>query len=110
VFELFQVLEGFMNCIYIVIFPSKVKVKPSLCLTITSWRRMGEWRYSSTHILNLGARWKWVASFTPRPLFIWGKRPRYLLDRRLGESPEPVLTRWRREKFPAPAGNRVPVV
>jgi hypothetical protein len=26
---------------------------------------MGEWRYSST-ILDLGTRWRWVASYTPR--------------------------------------------
>jgi hypothetical protein len=30
-------------------------------------------------ILKLGARWRWVVSFTPRPLY-----PRYQLDRRLG--------------------------
>jgi hypothetical protein len=32
------------------------------------WRRMGEWRYSST-ILDLGTRWRWVVSYTPRPLY-----------------------------------------
>jgi len=26
-------------------------------------------------ILNLGTRWAWVVSFTPRPLYLWGKRP-----------------------------------
>jgi hypothetical protein len=29
----------------------------------------GEWRYSST-ILNLGTRWMWVVSFTPRPFYL----------------------------------------
>jgi hypothetical protein len=29
----------------------------------------GEWRYSST-ILDPGTRWRWVISFTPRPLCI----------------------------------------
>jgi hypothetical protein len=38
---------------------------------------MGEWRYSST-ILDLGTRWRWVVSFTDRPL-----HPRYPLDMRL---------------------------
>jgi hypothetical protein len=29
------------------------------------WRQVGKWRYSST-ILDLGGRWRWVVSFTPR--------------------------------------------
>jgi len=40
---------------------------------------MGEWRYS---ILNLGARWSRVVSFTPRPL-----HPRYLFHRSQDRSP-----------------------
>jgi hypothetical protein len=40
---------------------------------------MGEWRYSSI-ILELRTRWKWVVSFTPRPLY-----PLYPVNRRLGE-------------------------
>jgi hypothetical protein len=43
----------------------------------------GEYRYS-TKILDLGTRWKWVVSFTPRPLHPWGKSPNYPLERRLG--------------------------
>jgi hypothetical protein len=36
-------------------------------------------------ILNLGTRWGWVVSVTPRPRFTPGERtPRYPLDRRLG--------------------------
>jgi hypothetical protein len=38
------------------------------------WRRMGEWRYSST-ILDLGTRWRWVASYMSRPLYYRGKNP-----------------------------------
>jgi hypothetical protein len=34
-------------------------------LRTTPWRRMREWRYSST-ILDLDTRWMWVVSFTPR--------------------------------------------
>jgi hypothetical protein len=34
---------------------------------------MGEWRYGST-ILDLGTRWRWVVSFTPRPLYLPGER------------------------------------
>jgi hypothetical protein len=47
-------------------------------LSITPWWHRGEWMYSST-ILDLGTRWRWVASFTLLPLY-----PRYPLDRRLG--------------------------
>jgi hypothetical protein len=32
------------------------------------WRRMGEWKYTST-ILNLGARWRWVVIFVGLPLY-----------------------------------------
>jgi hypothetical protein len=35
-------------------------------------------------ILDLGTRWRWVVSFTPRPLYHQGKSPWYPLDRRLG--------------------------
>jgi hypothetical protein len=40
-------------------------------------------------ILDLGNRWRWVVSFTPRPLYPQGKSPWYLLDRRLGVSLHP---------------------
>jgi hypothetical protein len=33
---------------------------------------------------DLGARWRCVVSFTPRPLYPQGKSPWYPLDRRLG--------------------------
>jgi hypothetical protein len=46
------------------------------------WRRMGEWRYSFT-ILDLDTRWRWVVSFTPRPLYPQGISVRYPLVRRL---------------------------
>jgi hypothetical protein len=32
------------------------------------WRRMGEWRYSS-NIVDLYTKWRWVVSFTSRPLY-----------------------------------------
>jgi hypothetical protein len=35
-------------------------------------------------ILDLGTRWRWVVSFTPRPLYPRGNSPAYPLDRRLG--------------------------
>jgi len=36
--------------------------------------------------LDLGIRWRWVVSFTPRPLYSQGKSPWQPLDRRLGGS------------------------
>jgi hypothetical protein len=49
----------------------------------TQWRLTGEWMYCSTHFY-LGIRWRWVVSFTPRPLYPRErKRPSYPLDRRL---------------------------
>jgi hypothetical protein len=50
-------------------------------------------------IIDLGTRWRWVVSFTPRPLYPQGKSSWYPFGKRLGG-------RWWREKFPAPAGNR----
>jgi hypothetical protein len=39
-------------------------------------------------ILDLGTRWRWVVSFTPRPLYPQGKSPWYPLDRRVGGVPQ----------------------
>jgi hypothetical protein len=36
------------------------------------------------HILELGTRWRWVVSFTPRPLYPQGKSLWYPLNRSLG--------------------------
>jgi hypothetical protein len=84
----------------------KGKVKLSLCLInllrTTAWRRMREWRYSST-ILNLGTKWRWVASFAPR-LFC----PPPPVGEEDGWVSGLVWTMWRREKFVVPAGNRTP--
>jgi hypothetical protein len=35
-------------------------------------------------ILYLGTKWRWVVSFTPRPLYPQGKSPWYPLEKRLG--------------------------
>jgi hypothetical protein len=79
-----------------------LKVKLSLCF---SWApRHGGVLGSggiTPRILDLGTRWRWVVSFTPRLLYPQGKSPWYPLGRRLGGA----QNRWR-EKFPAPAGNR----
>jgi hypothetical protein len=36
------------------------------------------------HFLDVGTSWRWVVSFTPRSLYLRGKRSHYPLDRRLG--------------------------
>jgi hypothetical protein len=41
-------------------------------LNMTPWRRVGEWRHSST-ILDLGTRWRWVVSSKPLPFYSQGK-------------------------------------
>jgi hypothetical protein len=56
------------------------------------WRHMWEWRYSYT-FLDLGGRWRWVVSCTPRSLYARGKSPRYPLDRGLG-GPQNRSGRW----------------
>jgi hypothetical protein len=35
-------------------------------------------------ILDLGTKWRWMVSFTTRPLYAQGKSPCYPLDKRLG--------------------------
>jgi hypothetical protein len=44
---------------------------------------VSEGRYSSI-TLDLSTRWRWVVSFTPRPIYSRGNRPLYPLYRRLG--------------------------
>jgi hypothetical protein len=39
-----------------------------------------------------------------------GKEPSVPIGWEAGRTPEPVWTRWRREKFLALAGNRTPIV
>jgi hypothetical protein len=64
----------------------KVKVKLSLCfkLSTTPWRRIGEWRYSSTHSLTSALDGGECSASRPGRLYPRGKRPWYPLDRRLG--------------------------
>jgi hypothetical protein len=71
------------------------------------WRRNGERRYSSTHSYR-GIRWRWLVSFTQRPLYPQGKSPWYPTYMRLG-GPQSRSGHCREEKkFSAPAGTRTP--
>jgi hypothetical protein len=55
-----------------------------LWLSTTPWRRIGGVYVQLHSFFDLGARWRWVVSFTTRPLYPQGKNPWYPLDRGLG--------------------------
>jgi hypothetical protein len=57
---------------------------------------MWEWICIDPHFIDLGTSWRWVASFTPLPLYPRGKSPLYPA-KEVGWTPEPVWTTWRRE-------------
>jgi hypothetical protein len=85
----------------------------SLCLTKhhainTYWGIVGV----APRNLDLGTRWRWVVSFTPRPLYPQGKSPRYPLDRRRG-GPQSRSGCGGEEKIPSPrreSNPRTPIV
>jgi hypothetical protein len=79
-------------------------------LSTAAWRRMWEWKYSST-ILDFGTRWSWVVSFTTRPFYPRRKTsPAVLVGKKGWWATTPVWTLWSRHKSLVPAGNRTPVV
>jgi hypothetical protein len=57
-----------------------------VCLTNKPLHNEGVWGSGciDPHILDIGTTWKWVVSFTPRPLYPRGKSPRNSLDKMLG--------------------------
>jgi hypothetical protein len=77
-------------------------------LSTTPWRCIREWRYSSI-VLDLGTRWRWVVSFTPRPLHPRGKSSLCPLHRRLGAA-QSLSEGYGDEKNLASTGNRTPAV
>jgi hypothetical protein len=56
-----------------------------------------EWRNSST-ILDLRSRCRWVDSFTPQPLYPWGKLPLVPTGQEAGWNLEPAWMLQNREK------------
>jgi hypothetical protein len=61
--------------------------KLTLCLCLTKDHAMKMYWGSggiAPRIFDLSTRWRWVVSFTTRPLYPQRKNPRYPLDRRLG--------------------------
>jgi hypothetical protein len=60
--------------------------------------------------IDLGTRWRWVVSFTPRPLYPQGKSPWYPLDRRVG-GPQSRSGRGSEQKNSQPLpGNEPPII
>jgi hypothetical protein len=66
-----------------VIFCSFHPVKLKLFLCLTNWALRHEGVWESGGFLEVGTSWRWVVSFTPRPLYHGGKYPQYPLGRRL---------------------------
>jgi hypothetical protein len=65
-----------------------VKVKGKVVPCLTKHHAMNAYWGSGViapRILDPGTRWRWVVSFTHRPLYPPGKSPWYPLDRRLRE-------------------------
>jgi hypothetical protein len=82
-----------------------VKAKLSLCLTIKHYAMKtfgGSWCIEP-RFLDLGTRWRWVVSFTPRPLYLWGKSHQYPSVRRLG-GPQSWSGNMETWKFLPPTG------
>jgi hypothetical protein len=60
------------------------KVVPVLLIEHHTMKAYWGSGHIAPRILDSGPRWRWVVSFTPRPLYPQGKSPWYPLDRRLG--------------------------
>jgi hypothetical protein len=56
---------------------------------------------------GLGTSWRRIVSFTPQPLYPWGKSPQYPLHRRLG-GPQSRSGRRGEEKDLDTTGIRIP--
>jgi hypothetical protein len=95
---------------------SAVKVKVELSLYLTKHHAMKMYRGSggiAPRILDLDTGWRWVVSFTPRPLYPQGKSLWYPSDRRLG-GPQSRSGRGGEEKKSQPppreSNPRTPIV
>jgi hypothetical protein len=80
-----------------------------LSLTKQALRHKGVWwnGWIDPRFLHLDNSWRWLVSFTPRPLYPRWKNPRYSLDRRLG-GPQSRSRRLEEKKILNPIGTRTP--
>jgi hypothetical protein len=74
------------SCCYLTNDEILCTAKLSLCLTNYALHYEGVWESGciDPHFLDIGTSWRWVVSFTSRPLYPREKSPKYPLDRRLG--------------------------
>jgi hypothetical protein len=79
--------------------PSKIKGKVVRVLLTQHQAIKAYWGSGSTAlpIIELGTRWRWEVSLTPRLIYPQGKRPSYPLDRRSG-GPQSLSGRGGEEK------------
>jgi hypothetical protein len=88
-----------------------VKGKKMTSLWLPNWALLHEGVWGSgcidPHFLDLGTSWRWVFSFTARPLYHRRKSSSYPLDRRLG-GPQGQSGRQREVKILAPTGSQTP--
>jgi len=105
--------EGILHCNSLfahttgLLSSTKIHKKVNLSLSSTKYYAMNTYPGSggiTPRVLNLGARWRLVVSFTSRPLHPLGKNARYPFDWRLG-GPQSRCGRGVEKKIPASAGN-----
>jgi len=83
---------------------SMIKVKLSLCFLLAEHQAMKAYRGNggiAPRLLDLGTKWRWLISFTPRPLYHQGKIPYYPLGRSL-DGPQSRSERGGEEKNSQP--------
>jgi hypothetical protein len=93
---------------------NNVFFKPCTKITLHCNHRSGHLRLTEHYamktyegVLDLGTSWRWVVSFTPRPLYLRGKNPPYPFDRRLG-GPQSRSGRYGEVKILGLTGTRTP--
>jgi hypothetical protein len=85
-------------------------VVSSPCLTNYALRHVDVWGGGciDPRFLDLGTSWRWVISFTPLPLYPWGKNLLYTLNRRLG-GPQSRSWRYGEVRILDPTETRTPI-
>lgn len=89
------------NIIFVIINNLNVSVLNYAPRQADVWGTRGK----APRILNLGTVWRWVTTFTFRPLSHTGKSPRHQMDKKLG-GPQTLCGLGGRESNPSPAPYR----
>jgi len=81
------VADCYQRCEFRAVNLRSTKVELNLSVCFFNWAPRHEGVLGSggtaARIIDLGSRWRWPVGFTPRPLYHWGKSPRYPLDKKL---------------------------